>query len=78
MSQTWSQIVDYSLCEKCGACIEICEHDVYDKAKTTPFAVNAENCVDGCRACSMVCPVQAIEYPEGSSDHKCSGCGCCS
>lgn len=63
MATTWYPIINEDQCVGCGTCVEFCEHDVYimgDNGK--PQVVNHENCVEFCRGCSKICPVEAITY----------------
>jgi NAD-dependent dihydropyrimidine dehydrogenase PreA subunit len=77
MSKTWYPVIDYSLCEECGACVSKCSHGVFDKAKSpSPKVVNPEGCVQGCHGCGNLCPTEAINYV-GEQNQKDNNC-CCS
>ena len=88
MSKTWYPVIDYSECVECGACIEKCPHNVYDKEKApTPVVVRPNDCVDHCHGCGNRCPVGAITYvgddtgwtpTNGKQQVKesCCSCGC--
>jgi len=63
MAKTWYPVVDYTICEECGTCVEKCPHGVYNTAKTpSPVVINPEACVDHCHGCGSRCPVGAITY----------------
>lgn len=83
MSKTWYPVIDYSLCEECGACITKCSHDVYDGEKaSSPKVVFTEGCVEGCHGCGNLCPVGAITYVGENTgwtppnEKKGDGCRC--
>lgn len=62
MSRTWYPEINYERCTDCGACIEKCSHDVYDKSQQHPVVINTMGCITDCRGCQELCPVQAISY----------------
>lgn len=63
MAKMWYPVVDYTACEECGACVKMCSHGVYDKAKApVPVVVYSEGCVQGCHGCGTKCPQGAITY----------------
>ena len=80
MSKNWYPVIDYAECTECGACVDMCEHGVYDKSKaSSPVVVYPEGCIEGCKGCGNLCPGSAIQYVgdvqnNGSCD--CGG-GCC-
>lgn len=80
MAKNWYPIINYSDCIKCGACVDKCEHGVYDKSKApTPIIINLESCVDGCKGCANLCPENAIIYFGDESlmdDCSCCSCSC--
>jgi len=39
MSKTWYPVIQYENCVECGACIEKCCTDVYEKNETKPKVV---------------------------------------
>lgn len=60
----WYPTVDLQACIGCELCYVTCGRGVYDiqdrKAVTTqPYA-----CMVGCTTCAMVCPTEAIHFPE--------------
>ncbi len=75
MSKKWYPVIDVENCIECGACINKCTHEVYDKESSFPKVVNPEGCIDGCTGCQKLCPTGAIEYI-GESDLK-NSCSCC-
>ena len=82
MAKAWYPMINYENCVECGACVDMCAHGVYDKAKAPrPVVVNPEGCIQGCKGCGSQCPAEAIEYfgDTGSESEGCgcdSGCGC--
>ena len=63
MSKKWYPVIDYLECAECGACVEMCEHGVYDESKIpSPIVVNGEGCIEGCHGCGNICPNGAIKY----------------
>ena len=80
MSKTWYPVIDYNECTECGACVDMCSHDVYDKSKSpTPVVVYPEGCIEGCKNCGSQCPSDAIQYVGDTNNGcicDCSG-GCC-
>ncbi|MHB1314230.1 MAG: ATP-binding protein [Christensenellales bacterium] len=82
MSKKWYPVIDYTECAECGACVDMCRHGVYDKAKApTPVVVFPDGCIEGCKGCGSQCPAGAIQYvgdtaSEGGCGCECAG-GCC-
>ena len=80
MSKNWYPVIDYNECGECGACVDKCMHDVYDKLKApSPVVIFPEGCIEGCKGCGDLCPNSAIQYvgdAEYNCDRNCSG-GCC-
>lgn len=76
MSKTWYPVVDYSLCEECGNCVEMCRQGVYEKGEIKPKVINPEGCVQGCKGCGNRCPVGAIEYVGDTGNIQSVGCSC--
>jgi NAD-dependent dihydropyrimidine dehydrogenase PreA subunit len=35
MSRKWYLVIDYVACAECGSCVDMCQHGVYDKKKST-------------------------------------------
>lgn len=63
MAKNWYPVVDYLTCTKCGTCVSLCSHGVYDMVKSPlPAVINPESCVDNCHGCGNRCPVGAITY----------------
>ncbi len=78
MSKTWYPVINYEKCIECGACVDWCEHGVYNTAKAPrPVVVYPEGCVHGCRGCASQCPTGAIEYAgDTGEDTEACDCGC--
>jgi len=75
MSKTWYPIIDEQICIECGACVDHCTHGVYDKDQAPlPVVIVPDNCVQGCKGCGSLCPVEAITY-FGDTGQE-GGCGC--
>jgi len=85
MAGVWYPVIDYMLCEECGACINKCGHGAYDKTKfPSPVVTDPEVCVDHCHGCGNLCPQGAITYigedtgwtpPNGRPVADACGCG---
>lgn len=77
MIKKWYPVVDYTVCEECGLCIENCKMGVYDEEKApTPVVKNPNNCKNGCHGCANACPKGAISYIGDDGEETTSGCGC--
>lgn len=60
----WFPTVDSEACIGCTLCFLTCGRGVYDMQENKSVAVNPFNCMVGCSTCGMVCPTQAISFPE--------------
>ncbi len=61
----WYPVIDYSRCTNCMECIDFCLFGVYGVDGVDRILVEQQdNCKKGCPACSRVCPVNAIFFPE--------------
>jgi ferredoxin len=63
-----SLIIDEALCSACGACIEVCPHEVF-ALRATGSGVKAAildrgDCME-CGACAKNCPMGAISVTAG-------------
>jgi len=76
MAEKWYPVINYENCIECGACIEKCKHGVYEANIVKPKVVNPDGCIDGCRGCQRLCPVEAIDYA-GDMSQKPLGEDCC-
>ncbi|HQL49395.1 MAG: Benzoyl-CoA oxygenase component A [Acidobacteria bacterium ADurb.Bin340] len=54
--------IDPRVCTRCGVCEEVCAFGAIDRADGT-FTVDPGHC-EGCKACVVLCPAQAIRFPE--------------
>jgi len=55
-------VIDKSLCDQCGRCIDVCRFDAIDQ----DFIVDPIAC-EGCAFCSHICPTKAIRMNENLS-----------
>jgi NAD-dependent dihydropyrimidine dehydrogenase PreA subunit len=61
----WYPVIDYSRCTNCMECIDFCLFGVYGVDHVDRILVEEQdNCKKGCPACSRICPVNAIIFPE--------------
>ncbi|MHA1495799.1 MAG: 4Fe-4S dicluster domain-containing protein [Candidatus Thorarchaeota archaeon] len=64
----WWPTIDFEKCDGCNSeydCLKFCPHRVY-KPLENPSRIEVENqynCVVFCRACSKMCPKDAISFP---------------
>jgi MinD superfamily P-loop ATPase len=81
MSKNWYPDIDNGKCSKCGHCIDLCEHGVYEKLKSpAPVVAFPEKCLEGCKYCGVMCPDNAIKYSDGDTEYNCKNsraCNCC-
>lgn len=67
-ARRWYPVIDYSRCTNCMECIDFCLFGVYGVDTVDRILVEAQdNCKKGCPACSRVCPVNAIMFPQHKS-----------
>ena len=52
-------VIDYSKCNVCSNCIEVCPADVFAKEGGKVVVKNPEKCI-GCRSCEAQCAGEAI------------------
>lgn len=78
MAKKWYPVVDVLSCIECGTCVGFCRNGVYDKNKTpSPIVVNPNGCIEKCRKCGEMCPVNAISYVgDTNNSNTTSDCGC--
>lgn len=69
MSLTRHPVINYLLCNECGACIAKCP-GVHHKSETSasPVVKHPELCVENCHSCGNACPVGAITYVGDNTD----------
>jgi NAD-dependent dihydropyrimidine dehydrogenase PreA subunit len=61
----WYPVVDYQRCGQCMECLNFCLFGVFAVDETGMLWVEQPDaCRDGCPACSRVCPMGAIMFPE--------------
>jgi len=64
----WYPTIDWTKCNHCGDCAKFCAHSVFkmvekDGKKRLEFE-NKYNCVVFCKACALMCPMNAITFPD--------------
>jgi NAD-dependent dihydropyrimidine dehydrogenase PreA subunit len=61
----WYPVVDYERCGQCMECLNFCLFGVFSVDESGMLRVEQPDaCRDGCPACSRVCPMGAILFPE--------------
>jgi len=63
----WFPTVDADTCIGCQLCFVTCGREVFDMTADTPSRANVArqyNCMVGCSTCAMVCPTDAISFPD--------------
>ena len=60
MTQDWAlPEIDLTLCNRCGACIELCPTGAAEMRADGPFIVRPTDCTY-CAVCEAICPQGAI------------------
>ena len=64
----WYPTIDFTKCDLCEddpQCLKFCPHGVFkhNKEKKEFIVKNPYNCVVFCRACSKICPTDALNFP---------------
>jgi NAD-dependent dihydropyrimidine dehydrogenase PreA subunit len=59
----WYPRINYDSCKGCLLCVNFCKNNVYSVNEGKPVVINPFNCVVGCKACSKLCPNNAISFP---------------
>jgi len=62
MAKNWYPIINAELCINCNTCAEFCPNGVFEAGDSYPQVVNPDKCVEFCRGCAKICPVEAISY----------------
>lgn len=62
MTKSWYPIINYDNCIECGACINKCPNNVYEKDSEKPIVIYPEGCIERCKGCQTLCPAEAIKY----------------
>jgi len=60
----WFPTVDADACIGCELCFVTCGRGVYELRDRKAEAVKPYECMVGCSTCGMVCPTNAIRFPE--------------
>ncbi len=58
----WMSKITSSLCDGCGACIEVCPTGALDWQSDKVILAYPEKCIY-CANCEVICPHNAIELP---------------
>jgi Fe-S-cluster-containing hydrogenase component 2 len=53
--------IDYNLCTKCNACLEVCPANAISHAQSEVITISKKNCF-GCGKCAKACPSNSINY----------------
>jgi NAD-dependent dihydropyrimidine dehydrogenase PreA subunit len=63
--QRWYPVIDYGRCENCLECLNFCLFGVFGlDAENRVVAEQPDACRPGCPACSRVCSMGAIMFPQ--------------
>ena len=60
----WYPTVDAQACIGCELCCVTCGRGIYDIKDRKALATQPYACMVGCTTCAMVCPTDAIHFPE--------------
>ncbi len=60
----WHPTVDADKCIGCSLCYVSCGRGVYEMEDNKSIVMHPMNCMVGCNTCAMVCPSEAITFPE--------------
>lgn len=60
----WYPTVDLQACIGCELCYVTCGRGVYDIKDRKAIATQPYACMVGCTTCAMVCPTDAIRFPD--------------
>ena len=64
-------VIDYSLCINCGLCVNYCRFEAIGVSKFKAYI--SEISCDGCKLCSIICPLGAISMIENDNSRMYSG-----
>ena len=56
--------LDKEVCIKCGMCVNVCPHEVFELKDSKLEMINRDQCME-CGACQINCPVSAISVNSG-------------
>jgi NAD-dependent dihydropyrimidine dehydrogenase PreA subunit len=60
----WFPTISSELCNGCGACLELCAHNVYERDENGKvIVVDPFSCIVGCCFCKSVCNPKALLFP---------------
>jgi NAD-dependent dihydropyrimidine dehydrogenase PreA subunit len=60
----WFPTVDPQACIGCSLCFVTCGRGVYDLQERKAVTLKPYECMVGCTTCAMVCPTDAIAFPD--------------
>ncbi len=52
-------VIDYSKCNHCGTCLDVCPSNVFSMVEGKVKVVNEQQCL-ACLACETLCPKKAV------------------
>lgn len=60
--------INQEKCTGCGRCIEVCANRTFKLVNDKALVIKSEGCYE-CFACSLVCPLEAIQFkiPKGGT-----------
>ncbi len=67
MAKNWYPIIN-GKCDVCGKCIVVCPHNLLKKETGQISLENSESCIEECTKCKNICPLDAINYYDGTQE----------
>lgn len=68
----WNPSIDPETCIGCGECLDVCANGVFELSESSGKATVKDpmNCVVLCDKCAILCPAQAITFPDKEATQK--------